>query len=250
MRVLVAQRKGRFIHLLKYALNVQRFCVDEATDGEAALELACTTDYDVIILDLLLPKLDGLSLVRRLRAQRVTAPILIVTSSSSARERIAALVAGADDYVTRPATLDEIVVHLRVLLRRPRTFADVLRVADLELDRARHRVVRNGILITLTPREYSLLEYLMCNAGAPLSRSQLVDHVWHSPFDHLTNIVDVYINYLRAKIDRGFSSKLIQTVYGYGYVLMASATPAVSHSTPFLVDSKRLTNVRTRALTA
>jgi two-component system copper resistance phosphate regulon response regulator CusR len=256
MRVLVAQRKSRLLHTLQSALKSQQFVADVTANSETALELASFKDYDVIIIDLLLPELAGLSLVRRLRALRVTSPILVVTGNHSTRERIAALVAGADAYVIRPASIEEIMVYVRVLLRRPKTLReDMLHVADLELDRVRQRVVRNGVLIRLTPREYKLLEYLMCNVGKALSRPQLVDHVWNETFDRLTNIVDVYINYLRAKIDRGFSVQLIQTVYGVGYVMVASAQSAPSHATPFLVDAgqpsaKRTTPLRARPMSA
>lgn len=219
MRILVVEDDPTMGRILEKGLAAEHFAIDLARDGEEAMELIHDVDYDVMLLDLSLPKLDGMTVLRRLRKKQMRLPVLILSARHTVEDRVGALDAGADDFLVKPFAFQELVARVRSLLRRPSDLMDKLVVADLEIDRVRHVVKRGGKTIVLTQREYALLEYLMRNAGRPVTRTMVVEHVWNLGFEGLTNIVDVYINYLRTKIDHGFDKKLIHTARGVGYML-------------------------------
>jgi DNA-binding response OmpR family regulator len=219
MRILVVEDEPKCGRVLLEGLKAEHFAVDLAADGELGLELATQADYDAIILDLNLPRLDGFTVLRQIRKQRLQVPVLVLSARADIADRVRALNMGADDYLRKPFSFDELVARVHALLRRPRQLLDSLSVADLEIDRIRHITTRAGKPIPLTQREYALLEYLVRNAGRPVTRTMVVEHVWNLGFEGLTNIVDVYINYLRSKVDSGYSKHLIHTVRGIGYVL-------------------------------
>jgi DNA-binding response OmpR family regulator len=219
VRLLVIEDEPKVARVLLEGLKAEQFAVDLAQDGESGLELASEADYDAIILDLNLPRLDGLTVLRRIRKKRFEMPVLILSARTDVTDRVRTLNSGADDFLLKPFSFEELIARIHALLRRPTKLLDKLSVGDLEIDRVRHVATRAGKTIPLTQREYALLEYLMRNAGRPVTRTMVVEHVWNLGFEGLTNIVDVYINYLRTKIDGGFSSKLIHTVRGIGYVL-------------------------------
>lgn len=203
---------------MEKALGAAPYAVDVSRDVREALELAVETPYDVIVLDLPIRRLA--EALKRFRESGVRAPILALSEYGGASDRIQTLEAGADDCVAKPFSLEELVVRVRVLTRRAATPVDMLCLADLELDRLRRKVMRQGKQIQLTPKEYAVLEYLMENAGRPVTRSMVIEHVWNANFEGLTNVVDVYINHLRAKVDHDFNPKLIRTERGVGYMLM------------------------------
>src|SRR6185437_2077206 len=217
MRVLIVEDDPKTARILVKALEADHFAVDLATDGEDALQLSTEVDYDALIIDWMLPKLDGLAVLKRLRKAGSPARVLFLTAKNEIADRVAALQAGADDYLVKPFSFEELRARLNALLRRPQELLDKLSVADLELDRIRRHVTRSAKPIKLTQREYSILEYLMRNAGRTVTRTMIVEHVWNLGFEGLTNIVDVYINYLRSKIDAGFGRPLIHTARGIGY---------------------------------
>jgi two-component system copper resistance phosphate regulon response regulator CusR len=219
VRLLVIEDEPKVARVLLEGLKAEQFAVDLAQDGESGLELASEADYDAIILDLNLPRLDGLTVLRRIRKKRFEMPVLILSARTDVADRVRTLNSGADDFLLKPFSFEELVARIHALLRRPTKLLDRLSVGDLEIDRVRHVATRAGKTIPLTQREYALLEYLMRNAGRPVTRTMVVEHVWNLGFEGLTNIVDVYINYLRTKIDGGFGTKLIHTVRGIGYVL-------------------------------
>ena len=192
--------------------------IDIAYDGEDGLYQAEAGGFDVIVLDILLPGLDGLEVCRRLRAQRVETPILMLTARDAIVHRVEGLDTGADDYLTKPFAIAELLARVRALgRRRAPSRSEVLRVADLTLDPTRHRVERGGTEIELTRKEFALLEYLMRHPNQVLTREQIMDHVWGYDFASLTNVVDLYIHYLRNKVEKGRGKKLIRTVRGVGY---------------------------------
>jgi DNA-binding response OmpR family regulator len=206
-------------------LRDAQYTVDTAPDGEEALFLAPSGEYDLILLDLLLPKRNGIDVLRTLRSQGVTAPVLVLTGRDDLRDKVEGLDAGADDYVTKPFRVEEIMARARALLRRRGDLVPtLLRVADLELDGLRHRVQRAGRAIALTNREYALLEYLMRHADEVVTRTALSEHVWEQSFDPLSNVIDVHVARLRRKIDDGFPVRLLQTVRGKGYILRGDQT--------------------------
>jgi len=217
MRILIIEDNKREARALVKALEAELFAVDVAPPANASIELAIGTQYDAIILSLASVNIDVL---RKLRSRGMNTPILGLDDSGSPSLRCDALNAGADDCLSKPFLLQEVVAHLRALLRRPPILVDKLQVADLQLDSVRHQAVRDGKSIQLTPKEFAILEYLMRNAGRPVTRAMLVEGVWNGRFEGLTNIVDVYINSLRSKIDRGFDTKLIKTAHGIGYMVM------------------------------
>ncbi len=221
MRILVIEDEPKASRLLLKGLESEHFAVDLAPDGEGGLQLATEIDYDAIVVDWNLPKLDGLTVLKKLRRQGSNARIMMLSARDQVSDRVMALQAGADDYVTKPFSFEEVQARLQCLLRRPSEFLDKLCVHDLELDRMRHSVTRGGKPITLTQREYAVLEYLMRNAGRAVTRTMVVEHVWNLGFEGLTNIVDVYINYLRQKIDQGHDRPLIRTERGVGYMITA-----------------------------
>ena len=196
--------------------------IDVASDGEQALSLSSDTQYNVIILELEIPKIDGITVLRRLREQGMSAPILVLSRRATVADRVQALWAGADDYLCKPFDLEELQARLRALSRRAAAQVLKVRVADLEMDLLQRSVRRAGKRIDLCKKEFAILEYLMRNVDCPVTRNKLLDHVWGGNFEGLTNIVDVYINYLRRKIDQDFESRLIHTVRGTGYMVSAS----------------------------
>lgn len=201
-------------------LRAERFAVDEAHDGNTGWDFASRFDYDIIVLDLMLPGLSGTELLERLRKQNSRTPVLILTARDTTADKVRHFDAGADDYLTKPFAFAELLVRIKALLRRgPINQSSVLRVADLELDRLAQQVRRAGKRIVLTSKEYALIEYLMANAGRVLSRTMIIEHVWDQSFHGLTNIVDVYVRHLRNKVDEGHALKLIRTIRGSGYCL-------------------------------
>ena len=220
MRILIVEDEKKLCELIARALKAERFAVDDATDGNQGWMLADSYDYDLIVLDLMLPGMSGAELLRRIRLKNQQVPILILTAQDATEEKVRNFEAGADDYLTKPFAFAELVIRVKALLRRgPVTRASVLRVGDLELDRLSQHVKRAGKKIELTPKEYALLEYLAAHPGRVFSRTMIIEHVWDQSFEGLTNIVDVYVRHLRAKIDDPFPTKLIRTVRGVGYGL-------------------------------
>ena len=226
MRILVVEDETKLVEILVRALSAEGFALDAAASVAEAAELCDLYPYDLVILDLGLPDGSGTSFLRRLRHGKSEVPVLVLTARSGIDAKVENFEAGADDYLTKPFALAELVIRVRALLRRSPAITDtVLRAADLELDRLSHRVRRAGQLIELSPKEYSLLEYLMLNAGRVLSRSMIIEKVWDQSFEGFTNIVDVYVRQLRRKIDEGFEPKLIRTARGFGYSLEAGTQP-------------------------
>lgn len=222
MRLLVVEDEQDVLRFLIQGLTEAGYTVDEATDGLEGLQYASSAEYDLIILDLMLPRLDGLGLLRDLRGRGLKTPVLLLTARDGVRDRVGGLDSGADDYLVKPFDFTELLARIRALLRRPPLAADpVLRVDDLELDTVKHEVRRAHLPVTLTPREFGLLEFLMVHTGQVLTRTQMIEHVWDVHFAGDTNVVDVYIGYLRKKIDHGFDRPLIETVRGFGYRMAA-----------------------------
>ena len=226
MRILVVEDEKKLAELISRSLRAERYAVDTAHDGAAAWVLIETYDYDLLILDLMLPGLDGGELLRRTRRKNPHVPILILTARDAMDEKVRQFEAGADDYLTKPFAFAELSVRVKALLRRgPVTRASTLRVGDLEIDRLTQQVRRGGRRIELTGKEYALLEYLAAHAGRVLSRTMIVEHVWDESFEGLTNIVDVYVRHLRGKVDDPFPTKLIRTVRGAGYCINEAGEP-------------------------
>jgi len=220
MRALVVEDDKRIARFVERALHEQSIAADVAHDGTDGLELALTEPYDVIILDILLPEMNGRTILRAIRANHITTPVIMLTAVDEVQSKVEALNLGADDYLTKPFSGAELLARIRSIRRRlagqPQAH---LRVGDLVLDPLAHRVTRAGQKIELTAKEYSLLSLLMENAGHPVTRTMIIEHVWDRNFDSFTNIVDVHVSRLRAKVDRAFDQKLIQTIKGVGYVL-------------------------------
>jgi DNA-binding response OmpR family regulator len=220
MRILLIEDDEKVSSAVVRGLEAERLAVDTASDGLEGLATAQSVAYDLVILDLMLPGIGGTELLKRLRRENVDVPVLVLTARDAVADKIANFEAGADDYLTKPFAFAELALRVKALLRRgPVTRDNVIRIADLEIDRIGHQVRREGTSIKLTSKEYSLIEYLALNAGRVLSRSMIIEHVWDQSFEGLTNIVDVYVRQLRAKIDEPYKQRLIHTVRGTGYYL-------------------------------
>jgi DNA-binding response OmpR family regulator len=227
MRILVVEDEKKLCELIATTLEAERYAVDTALDGQTGWQMADTYAYDLIILDLMLPSVSGTEILRRVRRKNQDVPILILTARDETADKLEHFEAGADDYLTKPFVFAELVMRVKALLRRggSMTRANVVRIGDLELDRTAQNVIRAGKTIELTPKEYSLLEYLATNPGRVFSRTMIIEHVWDQSFEGLTNIVDVYVRHLRRKVDDPFPTKLIRTVRGVGYGLRESPEP-------------------------
>ena len=220
MRILLIEDDEKVARAVAKGLEAERFAVDRVSDGLEGLHAAREIPYDLLILDLMLPGISGTELLTRLRQTNTEVPVLVLTARDAVSDKIANFEAGADDYLTKPFAFAELAVRVKALLRRGTAKRDnVIRLADLEIDRVRHQVWRGGQSIKLTSKEYSLVEYLALNAGRVVSRSMIVEHVWDQSFEGLTNIVDVYVRQLRAKLDEPFEAQLIHTLRGAGYYL-------------------------------
>lgn len=222
MRILLVEDDHSLHRIIAKHLREAGYAVDGCFDGEDGLDYMEAAPYDCIILDWMLPKRDGLSVLQSFRQHGFTAPILMLTAKDAISDRVSGLDMGADDYLTKPFALDELLARVRALLRRRgEQKQPVLSLLDLEMNTISHIVMRNGVQIHLTSKEYALLEYLLRNQNIIQTRSQIADHVWNYDFEYDSNIVDVYIRYLRNKVDKGFQVPLIHTVRGFGYVMKA-----------------------------
>jgi heavy metal response regulator len=220
MRILVVEDEAKVGSFIRRALEEESYAVDLCADGPGGLELARGSSYDLIILDVMLPGMSGLQILETLRKEKLKTPVLIVTARAQLDQRVKGLDAGADDYLTKPFAIEELLARVRALLRRGTGEGmGLLQIEDLILNPATREVTRGGQRIELTSKEYALLEYFMRNAGRVLTRPVIAEHVWNLDFDTFTNVIDVYVNYLRNKIDRGRERKLIHTIRGSGYVL-------------------------------
>jgi len=224
MRILLVEDEKKLADMVARGLKAERYAVDVALEGQGGWELANAYEYDLILLDLMLPGLSGTEILRRVRRKNQQVPILILTARDATEEKVQNFEAGADDYLTKPFAFAELLVRVKALLRRgPVNRSSVLRVGDLEVDRLSKQVRRAGKRIELTAKEYALLEYFATNPGRVFSRTMIIEHVWDQSFEGLTNIVDVYVRHLRAKVDDPFPAKLIRTVRGMGYCLSDEA---------------------------
>ncbi len=219
MHLLIVEDERRLATLLQRVLTEERHVVDAAYDGPSGLAMAETKDYDLIVLDLMLPGCSGLEVCRTLRSDGIQVPILMLTARGAVEDRVTGLKSGADDYLVKPFAMEEFLARVGALLRRGHLYEESaqLQIGDLTLDLLRHEARRNGQVIELTAKEFALLEFLMRHPGQVLTRTQILDHVWRYDADMLSNVVDIYIHYLRDKIDRGFPRPLIKTVRGVGY---------------------------------
>ena len=219
MHILVVEDERKVASFIKRGLEAANYLVDVEHDGEAGLNRLLKGDYDLVILDVMLPKRDGLSLMKQIRQRQVNTPVLLLTARVTVADRVMGLDLGADDYLTKPFAFEELLARVRVLLRRGAAAPTVLAVADLRLDPVTREVTRDNQRIDLTAKEFALLEFLLRRQDQVLSRAIIAQHVWGVNYDTFTNVIDVYVNYLRKKIDSGFEPKLIHTVRGVGYVL-------------------------------
>ena len=220
MRILLAEDEKDLNKIMTQKLNADGYSVDSCFDGEEAMDILSYTDYDVIILDIMMPKADGFAVLRDLRERQKTTPVLFLTARDAISDRVRGLDSGANDYLVKPFSFEELSARLRALVRTSFGIVqNILSVSDLTMDCAAHTVKRDGKEITLSAKEYALLEYLLLNQGKVLSREKIEDHIWNFDYEGGTNVVDVYISYLRKKIDDGHDQKLIHTVRGRGYVL-------------------------------
>lgn len=218
MRVLIIEDEHKIANALRRVLQQEHFAVDICYDGEEGLAMASTEPYDLAIIDLGLPTLSGIEVIKKIREQGIHMPIIILTAKGSIADKVAGLDSGADDYILKPFAMDEVLARVRALLRRPSDqHAATLKIGDLTLDTLTYEVKRNDKVIQLTGKEFALLEYLMRNQGRPLSKDEIISHVWDYDADVLPNTVEVYIRYLRQKIDDPFDKPLIRTARGFGY---------------------------------
>jgi two-component system, OmpR family, response regulator len=223
MRILVIEDDNKIGSFVLKGLREAGFAVDRAADGETGLDLVLTRVYDAAVIDIMLPRRDGLTIIEELRRQKVNTPLIILSAKRSVDERVRGLQAGGDDYLTKPFAFSELLARVQALIRRSTGAVDAtaLRAGDLSLDLLKRETVRAGKKIDLQPREFMLLEYLMRNAGKVISKTMILEHVWDYSFDPQTNVVDVLVCRLRNKIDKDMATKMIQTVRGVGYVLKA-----------------------------
>ncbi|WP_314395062.1 response regulator transcription factor [Leptotrichia shahii] len=220
MRLLVVEDEKKLNDLITKKLEKEYYGVDSCFDGEEAVRYVEGTEYDAIILDIMLPKLDGFEVIKRIRAKKNKVPILLLTARDNIDDKVKGLDYGADDYLVKPFIFEELMARIRVLLRRNSGNADnIITIANLKVDLDAKTVFRDDVLIKLSGREYSILEYLIRNKGKILPRERIEDHIWNYEYEGGTNVIDVYIRYLRKKIDDGYTPKLIHTVRGLGYVL-------------------------------
>jgi DNA-binding response OmpR family regulator len=223
MRILLAEDDSRVAGFIRRGLREEQYAVDVATDGEKALFMAQTGEYDLIILDLMLPQKDGMEVLRMLRGAKCGTPILILTAKDKPKDKVDGLNAGADDYLTKPFGFEELLARVRALLRRHGDMTPTaLTAGDLQMDTLKHKVRRGGKEIDLTNREYALLEFFLRHPNEVVTRTKLSEHVWETDFDTFSNVIDVHIARLRQKINDGFSPKLLETVRGRGYILQIS----------------------------
>ena len=229
MRILVVEDDSQVASFIRRGFREEDYTVDIAADGDQACFLAGTGEYDLIVLDLQLPKRSGLDVLKTLREDRISVPILVLTGRTELTDKIQGLDSGADDYLTKPFRFEELLARTRALLRRRGDMAaTAMRVADLEFDSLRHRVVRGDTTLDLTNREYDLLEYLVRHAGEVVTRTKLAEHVWEQCFDPLSNVIDVHVARLRRKLDQGFPVPLLHTIRGKGYALRAPEAAAAA----------------------
>lgn len=223
MRVLVIDDERKVASFIQRGLKERHYVVDVANDADNALMLAEVNPYDLIILDILIPDKDGLTICRELRKNKIVTPILMLTARNTVRDKVRGLDVGADDYLTKPFAFEELLARVRALLRRETSEKNsLLKISDLELNQLTRQVKRKDKPISLTSKEYALLEYFMLNANQVVTRTMISEHVWNEDFDSFTNVIDVYVKHLRNKIDDGFPKSLIQTVRGTGYTLKES----------------------------
>jgi two-component system OmpR family response regulator len=223
MRILVVEDDDKIASFVVNGLKQSGFAVDRAIDGEQGIDLASTVGYDAAILDLMLPKLDGLTVLRQLRQKKLTIPVLILSARASVDDRVLGLQSGGDDYLTKPFAFSELLARLQALIRRATHTAEPshLAIADLKMDLFSREVTRGGQRIDLQTREFALLELLLRHAGRAVTKTMILEHVWDFSFDPQTNVVDVLVHRLRSKVDKDYSEKLIHTVRGVGYVIKA-----------------------------
>lgn len=220
MRILVVEDEKKLASFIKRGLKEKGYAVDVASNGNDGLFQASEIPYDLVILDVMLPGKDGIFICRQLRKKNINTPILMLTARDDVEDKVSGLDAGADDYLTKPFEFVEFLARVRALIRRKsQATSNKIKIADLELDQLTHKVIREGKEIELTSTEYSLLEYLMLNANSVVTRTMISEHVWNDDFDSFSNVINVYINYLRKKIDTGFDKKLIHSLRGTGYIL-------------------------------
>ncbi len=220
MKILLIEDEKKVASFIKKGLEEEYYTVDVAYDGKEGLRLSFSEEYDLMIMDVMLPVKDGFTLLKEIRAEKINTPVLMLTAKDTIENKVEGLDSGADDYLTKPFAFEELLARIRALLRRNENSKSVeLKAADLVLDTQSHKVIRSGIEISLTPKEYSILEYLLRNKNHVVSRTLLSEHVYDYHFDSDTNVIDVYINKLRNKIDRQFDTPLLHTIRGVGYIL-------------------------------
>jgi heavy metal response regulator len=220
MRILIVEDEKKVAKFLQQGLEEEHYTVDVSHDGEEGSKLALMGNHDLLILDILLPKKDGIAILKEVRSKKISVPVIMLTAKSAIEDKVEGLDSGADDYLTKPFAFAELLARVRSLLRRGTTEkSTILHVSDLHLDIVAHKAKRGEKVIELTGKEYALLEYFMRNVNRVLTRTIISEHIWNYNFDTGTNVIDVYINHLRSKVDDGFEKKLIHTVRGVGYVM-------------------------------
>jgi DNA-binding response OmpR family regulator len=223
MKILIVEDEKKVASFLKKGLEQEYYTVDIAHDGKSGLDLALTEDYDLIVLDIMLPMLDGITILREIRNAKMDTPVLMLTAKDSTENKVEGLDSGADDYLAKPFALEELLARVRALIRRKEKVKNlILSAEDLTLNTQTHKVTRGSIEITLTPKEYSILEYLLRNKNHVVSRMKLTEHVYEYQFDPDTNVIDVYLNKLRNKIDKDYEPKILHTIRGIGYMIKES----------------------------